>query len=82
MVPLRNARRFLAKARLNKTMANKVSGFVKDVKVEMSKVAWPTKDELIGSTVIVLVSLALLSAFIGLCDLVLSNIVNIIMARL
>jgi preprotein translocase subunit SecE len=47
----------------------------------MSKVAWPTKDELIGSTIVVLVSLAILSVFIGICDLILSNIVNIIMTR-
>ena len=62
-------------------MANKVTGFFKDVKLEMTKVSWPTKDELIGSTVIVLVSLAILSAFIGLCDVILSKIVNIIMTR-
>jgi len=63
-------------------MANRVANFVKDVKVEMTKVSWPDKNELIGSTVVVLVSLAILSLFIGVCDLVLSNIVNIIMARL
>ena len=63
-------------------MANKFTRFFKDVKLEMAKVSWPTKNELMGSTVIVLVSLAILSAFIGACDLVLSKIVNIIMARL
>ena len=63
-------------------MANKFTLFFKDIKLEMAKVSWPTKNELMGSTVIVLVSLAILSAFIGACDLVLSKIVNIIMARL
>lgn len=63
-------------------MANKVVMFIKDVKLEMSKVAWPTKDELIGSTIIVIVSLAMLSVFIGVCDLVLSNIINVLMAKL
>ena len=63
-------------------MANKVTLFFKDIKLEMSKVSWPNKDELIGSTAIVLISLAILSAFIGVCDVVLSKIVNIIMARL
>ena len=62
-------------------MANKVAGFFNDVKLEMGKVSWPTKDELIGSTVVVLVSLTILSAFIGVCDLVLSTAVNIIMAK-
>ena len=63
-------------------MANKVSNFFKGVKLEMAKVSWPTKDELIGSTIIVLISLAILSAFIGACDIILSKIVNIIIARL
>ena len=63
-------------------MANKFTNFFKDIKLEMAKVSWPNKDELIGSTVIVLVSLAILSAFIGVCDVVLSKIVNIIMTTL
>ena len=62
-------------------MANKFVNFFKDVKLEMGKVSWSTKDELIGSTVVVLVSLAILSIFIGICDVVLSTIVNIIMSR-
>jgi len=61
-------------------MANKVAVFLKDIRLEMGKVSWPTRDELMGSTVIVLVSLAILSFFIGFCDIILSKIVNIIMA--
>ena len=63
-------------------MANKVAGFFNDIKLEMSKVSWPTKDELIGSTIVVIVSLAILSLFIGICDLLLSKIVNVIMTRI
>lgn len=62
-------------------MANKFVNFLNDVKMEMSKVSWSSKDELIGSTIVVLVSLAILSVFIGICDIVLSTIVNIIMSR-
>jgi preprotein translocase subunit SecE len=63
-------------------MANKVTGFFKEVKLEMLKVSWPTRAELIGSTVVVLVSLGVLSLFIGVCDIALSTLVNVIMARL
>ena len=75
---------FVSPARIcfRKNMANKFASFFKDVKVEMSKVSWPNKSELIGSTVIVLVSLAILSAFIGVCDVLLSKTVNIIMSKL
>ena len=63
-------------------MSNKFTGFFNDVKLEMMKVSWPTKDELIGSTAVVLISLAILSLFIGVCDVVLSKIINIIMSRM
>lgn len=61
-------------------MANKFVTYLKDVKSELTKVSWSTKDELIGSTVVVLASLGIVSLFIGICDVVLSKIVNIIMA--
>ena len=62
-------------------MANKFVGFFNDVKLEMGKVSWSTKNELIGSTIVVIVSLAILSIFIGICDVLLSSAVNIIMSR-
>ncbi|MDP3730015.1 MAG: preprotein translocase subunit SecE [Candidatus Omnitrophota bacterium] len=62
-------------------MTNRFVGFFNDVKLEMGKVSWSTKDELIGSTIVVIVSLAILSVFIGVCDVVLSAAVNIIMSR-
>ena len=63
-------------------MANKFVAFFKDVKLEMVKVSWPNKDELVGSTAIVLISLAILSAFVGVCDLLISKAVQIIMVML
>ena len=62
-------------------MTNKFVGFFNDVKLEMGKVSWSTRDELIGSTIVVIVSLAILSIFIGVCDVLLSAAVNIIMSR-
>ena len=57
-------------------MANKIAGFFKEVKLEMGKVSWSTREELIGSTIVVLVSLAILTLFIGFCDFFLAKIVN------
>ena len=62
-------------------MANKFVGFFNDVKLEMGKVSWSTRDELIGSTIVVIASLAILSIFIGICDVLLSAAVNILMSR-
>jgi len=67
---------------IGRKMSNKVAGFLNEIKIEMTKVSWPTRNELMGSTIVVLVSLAMLAAFIGVCDLFLSKLVNVIMSRL
>jgi preprotein translocase subunit SecE len=58
---------------------NKISNFITEVKVEMQKVSWSTKDELIGSTAVVIVSTLLLAMFIGIADIILSRLVAIIL---
>ncbi|MFH1752700.1 MAG: preprotein translocase subunit SecE [Candidatus Omnitrophota bacterium] len=57
-------------------MANKAAGFVNEVKAELKKVSWPSRDELISSTIVVLVAVALLSVFVGICDLIFSRVIN------
>ena len=49
---------------------NKIKKFVVNVKAEMTKVSWSTRDELLNSTIVVLVSVALLAAIIAAIDLV------------
>jgi preprotein translocase subunit SecE len=44
--------------------------FFKEVKVELLKCSWPTRKELFGSSVVVIVSVLILGAFVGACDLV------------
>ena len=46
--------------------------FIKEVRVESGKVSWPTRTELRDSTVVVIVTVLLVSAFIGVVDRVLS----------
>ena len=45
-----------------------VRTFFGDVGAEMRKSTWPARDELFESTVVVIVSVCLLSLFIGVCD--------------
>ena len=59
-------------------MANKIGKFITETKVELKKVSWSTKDELVGSTTVVIVSLAILTIFIYVCDLILSKIINLL----
>ncbi len=58
-------------------MLKKIQGFGSEVRAEMQKVTWPTREELIGSTSVVLVTMALLSAFIGAADFILSFLLSI-----
>ena len=55
-----------------------IGKFLGQVKTEMGKVAWPSKDELISSTVVVIVTTILLGIFIGVCDLILSRGINLL----
>ena len=57
----------------------KISNFITEVKVEMQKVSWSTKNELIGSTTVVIVSTLLLAMFIGLVDIILSRCINLVL---
>ena len=49
-----------------------LSEYIKDVRVEMSKVSWPTRRELRESTLVVIVMVILVSIFIGIVDRLLS----------
>ena len=61
-------------------MFAKVAQFIKDVQLEMGKVTWPTRDELIASTTIVLVVSLVLSVFIFAADFVLSLVRRFVMS--
>ena len=47
--------------------------YFKDVGAELRKVSWPTRDELRDSTVVVIVTVLLVAAFIGIVDQVLNR---------
>jgi preprotein translocase subunit SecE len=59
-------------------MFEKINKFFQEVKQEMSKVSWPTRQELKGTTIIVMVLTIILSVFIWLSDKVLEGLLNII----
>ena len=57
---------------------DKISSFIYEVGEELKKSAWPTRSELIESTVVVIVSVIVLAVFVGICDLVLMRVLKII----
>ena len=58
-------------------MANRVTEFFKEVKVEIKKVIYPTREELVGSTWVVIITVLVISLFLGIVDLGLSKLVKV-----
>jgi preprotein translocase subunit SecE len=58
---------------------SKAVQFLKEVKVEIKKVVWPTKKQTLASTLAVLVLIIIISLFLGLVDTFLSWVVGFIL---
>ena len=54
-------------------LIEKPVNFIREVKAELGKVAWSSRQELMDSTIIVIVITALMAAFIGAIDISLSK---------
>jgi len=59
-------------------MIQKVTNYVGEVRQEISKVSWPSKEELYGSTLVVLVLCLILSIFIFGVDSLLNFLLQFI----
>jgi preprotein translocase subunit SecE len=51
----------------------KILQFFGEVKTELGKVSWSTREEVFGSTMVVIVLTAFMAVFIGVIDLLLSR---------
>lgn len=59
-------------------MFEKVKVFFEEVKLEAKKVNYPAKDELIGSTWVVITTVFVVSMFLGMVDLSLAKIIKLL----
>jgi preprotein translocase subunit SecE len=57
-------------------MFQKIRHFFSEIRVELRKVTWPTRDELKESTKIVIVATFVVTVFIGIIDQILTLIVR------
>ena len=48
---------------------NKLLLYLKDVRSEMMKVTWPSRSELTGATIIVMILSLIMALFVKACDL-------------
>jgi preprotein translocase subunit SecE len=52
--------------------------FLREVKIELKKVTWPTRKQTTGSTLVVVVLVMIISAFLGIVDLGLAGLIRVI----
>lgn len=52
--------------------------FLEEVKVELLKCTWPTRKELFGQSMVVIIAVIILGAFVGLCDVINMNLLRFI----
>ena len=60
------------------SVMQQIRDYTKDVGAELRKVSWPTRDELRDSTVVVIVTVLLVAAFIGIVDQILNRAVALL----
>lgn len=58
-----------------------IGQFLKEVKIELSKVSWPTKQQTIWYTIVVIVMSAVIAVFLGLLDFGFQKILNILITK-
>ncbi|MBU3947071.1 MAG: preprotein translocase subunit SecE [Proteobacteria bacterium] len=58
---------------------DKISQFLREVKIELKKITWPTRKQTIGSTVVVIILVLIVSFFLSVVDMGLSSLVHIIL---
>ena len=59
-------------------MFKKLFKFLREVKLEMKKVSWPSRKEISGSTGVVILNVLIVSVYLGIID----NILQQIMLRI
>ena len=59
-------------------MFEKIKNFFREVKVELKKVVFPSREEVIGSTKVVVVLVLIIAVFLGMIDLVLSKFIGMV----
>ena len=53
--------------------------FLREVRIELKKVTWPSRTQTIGSTAVVIILVMIISFFLGLVDMGLSGLVQLIL---
>jgi preprotein translocase subunit SecE len=69
----------LSKAKPKDNIFTKSAQFLREVKVELKKVTWPSRKQTIGSTAVVIALVMLISLFLGVVDFGISGLIRIVL---
>jgi preprotein translocase subunit SecE len=58
-------------------MFKKIAEFFQEVKLELKKVVFPTKKEVIGSTWVVIITVLIAAFFLGVVDIGLNRLITV-----
>jgi preprotein translocase subunit SecE len=62
-----------------KEVIEKITQFIKEAKIELKKVTWPTPKQTMASTAVVIILVFILSIILGIFDFVLAKAVKLIL---
>ena len=62
-----------------KNFVQKSVQFLREVKIELKKVTWPSRKQTMGSTVVVIILVIIISLFLGVVDFGLSNLIRAVL---
>jgi len=62
-----------------KVIIQNVTQFLKDAKVELKKVTWPTPKQTMASTAVVIIIVFIVAIYLGIVDFVLAKLVKFVL---
>lgn len=68
-----------AAVKKEKNFFDKALQFLREVRIELKKVTWPSRKQTVGSTAVVIVLVMIISLFLGLVDMGLSSLVRVVL---
>jgi preprotein translocase subunit SecE len=71
----------VAKARQEVMRENRLARFWRETVAELRKVVWPTPNQAVNLTTIVIATVVAMSAFLGAVDYILTQLVRLIITR-
>lgn len=58
-------------------LLEKLRSFLREVRVEMEKVTWPSRQEVQAATIVIIILVVILAAFIGVVDFIVNHVLGL-----